>query len=357
MISRLTVFILILVVSLYSNAQNLPEKIGQMIIMGIPGNKVDSNSQFFKDVKDGNIGGIVVYEHTLTPANSTENLKELIHTYQSAAPTPLFVAITQEGGIVNRLKEKYGFPPMPSAQYLGRLDNADSTKWYADNTAFTLSRLGINLNFAPVLDVYSATNPVLGSRERTYSDNSLIIAKHASIVIASHRYFHVATAVKHFPGHGSSTEDSHLGLTDVSRTWKPYELEPYKLLLKQKMVDAVMTAHIVNTQLDTSKLPATLSKKMIDGLLRKQLKFHGVVFSDDMGMKAISAEYKVKDAVALAINAGVDVLLFSGLPEGMKSASEIVNMIVELVNEKKISEKRINESYMRVMRLKSKLKN
>jgi beta-N-acetylhexosaminidase len=355
MIIRLFIFIFIILSSFTSIAQSLETRIGQMIIMGIPGNKVDTNSQFFKDVKAGNIGGIVVYEHTLTPTNSAENLTGLIKTYQQAAPTPLFVAITQEGGMVNRLKEKYGFPPMPSAQYLGRLDNVDSTKWYADNTAFTLSRLGINVNFAPVVDIYSPTNPVLGSRERTYSDDVRVIAKHAAIVIASHRYFHVATAVKHFPGHGSSTEDSHLGLTDVSRTWNPHEVGPYTLLLKQKMVDAVMTAHIVNTQLDTSKLPATLSKKMIDGMLRKRLKFNGVVFSDDMGMKAISAEYKVKDAVALAINAGVDVLLFSGTTGEVRSGADLVKMIMELVNEKRISEKRIDESYQRIMKMKKNL--
>jgi beta-N-acetylhexosaminidase len=355
MIHRIFLFSFITITSLTSAAQSLETRIGQMIIMGIPGNTVDTSSQFFKDVKAGNIGGIVVYEHTLTPTNSAENLRELIKTYQQAAPSKLFVAITQEGGMVNRLKEKYGFPPMPSAQYLGRLDNTDSTKWYADNTAFTLSRLGINVNFAPVVDIYSPANPVLGSRERTYSNDVRAIAKQAAIVIASHRYFHVATTVKHFPGHGSSATDSHLTLTDVSATWNPHELGPYTLLLKRNMVDAVMTAHIVNTQLDASKLPATLSKKMIDGVLRKKLKFNGVVFSDDMGMKAISAEYTVKEAVALAINAGVDVLLFSGATGEVRSGADLVNIIMQLVQEKKISEKRIDESYQRIMKMKGSL--
>ncbi len=165
----------------------LQEKIGQMLIMGLPNStSVDTTNAFYKDVKNGKVGGILIYEKHLAPTNTAENLKALITTYEAAAPTPLFVSIDQEGGIVNRLKTKYGFPTMPSAAYLGRLDNLDSTKYYGDNIAYTLSRLGINLNYAPVLDVYMATNPVLGSRERTYSANTDIIIKHAEQTITSH---------------------------------------------------------------------------------------------------------------------------------------------------------------------------
>lgn len=335
-------------------AQTLEQKIGQMIMVGLPGNTIDTSSAFYKDIREGKAGGITMYERHLTPTNSAENLKTLIGFYQSAAPIPLFVAITQEGGVVNRLKPKYGFPPMPSAQYLGTLDNLDSTKYYADNMAFTLSRLGINVNFAPVVDVYTATNPVLGSRERTYSANPEVITRHAAQTIRSHDYFKVHTALKHFPGHGSSTEDSHLGVTDVSRTWQREELKPYKELMKQGLVRSIMTAHIVNTRLDESRLPATLSRKVITGLLRKELKFDGVVFSDDMHMKAISAEYGLQEAVELAINAGVDVLLFSGnAGEGISTApGDLVNMILQLVKEGRISERRIDESYRRIMRMK-----
>ncbi len=338
-------------------AQNeipLKQKIGQMILMGLPDNKMDTSSTFYKEVKEGIIGGITMYERHLTPTHAAENLKRLIVVYQQAAPIPLFVAITQEGGQVNRLKTKYGFPPMPSAEYLGRINNPDSTKYYADNIAYTLSRLGINVNFAPVLDILVPGNPVLGSRERCFSDDNNIIVKQARQVILSHDYFKVSTAVKHFPGHGSSTEDSHLGLTDVSKTWKRSELEPYRQLIKKGLVYAVMTAHIVNTNLDDSKLPATLSKKIITGILRRELKFNGVVFSDDMNMKAISAEYKLKEAIEKAINAGVDVMLFSGTDFGGTNASAtiIADMILQLVNEKKISEKRIEESYKRIMKMK-----
>ena len=330
-----------------------------MIMVGLPGNTADTVSDFYKDIKDGKAGGISIYEGHLTPINTAENLSAMIRTYQAAAPIPLFVAITQEGGQVNRLKTKYGFPPTVSAQYLGQLDNLDSTKYYADNVAFTLSRLGINLDFAPVVDVYMPTNPVLGARERTFSNDPQKIIKHAEQVIRSHNYFKVNTAIKHFPGHGSSTEDSHLGMTDVSKTWKKEELLPYKELMKKGLVKAIMTAHIVNENLDADKLPATLSEKMIKELLRKKLGFDGVVFADDMQMKAISNEYQLKDAVERSINAGVDVLLFSGNMAGKDgiSASALVDIILQLIKEGKITEQRINESYKRIIRMKEERKN
>ena len=340
--------------SVYAQNISNEKKIGQMIMIGLPDNKADTATTFYKDIKAGKVGGITMYERHLTPNNAAENLKTLIATYQAASPVPLFVAITQEGGQVNRLKTKYGFPPMPSAEYLGRLDNIDTTKFYADNIAFTLSRLGININFAPVLDVYAATNPVLGSRERTFSANVNTIVKHATQIILSHDYFKVKTVVKHFPGHGSSTEDSHLGVTDVSKTWKEDELQPYKKLMKNGLVKAVMTAHIVNAKLDDSLLPATLSKKVITGLLRKKLKFEGVIFSDDMHMKAISAEYDLKKTIELSINAGVDVMLFSGNALDNKStfATDIIKLVIELLNEHKISQQSIDASYKRIMVMK-----
>lgn len=326
-----------------------------MIMFGFSGTAVDTTSSFYKDIKVGKTGGISIYEANLSQTNTSENLRTLINTLQAVSPIPLFTAITQEGGLVNRLKTKYGFPHIPSAEYLGRLNNLDSTKHYADTTAFTLSQLGINVNFAPVVDVYMATNPVLGSRERTYAAKTDVIIKHARQVILSHNNFNVNTTLKHFPGHGSSTTDTHLELTDVSKTWKAKELKPYKKLIKEGLVKAIMTAHIVNEKLDKGKEPATLSKKIITVLLRKKLGFNGVVFSDDMNMKAISSEYGLKEAIEKSINAGVDVLLFSGRREGVISndASGIVNFILDLIKEGKISKGRIDESYERIIRMKN----
>lgn len=331
---------------------SLDLKIGQMILFGFYGTTPDT--QLKADIASGKLGGILIYGRNIAGKNASAQLASLAKTCQGKAPIKLFVSIDHEGGLVNRLKPELGFLSLPSAEAVGHRDSLGFSKWVYDNAAFTLSRLGINLNYAPVLDVKHANCPVLGARERCFSDKTGVINRHAEQMILSHSYFDVATTVKHFPGHGSSTTDSHLGVADVSKTWKKEELNPYRYLLEKGIVDAVLTAHIVNDKLDASKLPATLSVKIINGLLRDSLGFQGVVFSDDMQMQAISSHYGFEKSIELAINAGVDVLMFSNNISGVGKASpsQVHAIIKKLVQKGKISVERIDLSYRRIMALK-----
>jgi beta-N-acetylhexosaminidase len=164
----------------------------------------------------------------------------------------------------------------------------------------------------------------------------------------------VLTSLKHFPGHGSSVGDTHKGFVDVTNLWKPVELEPYRLL--NHKADTVMVAHVFNKKLD-AKYPATLSKKTVDGLLRKKLGFEGVVITDDLQMGAISKKYGLKTTLQLAINAGDDILLFGNQldPRKVVSTIKLVETVKQLVKEGKVSKARIDRSYARVQRLKKKL--
>jgi len=227
---------------------------------------------------------------------------------------------------------------------------------HSTTIATTLSKLGINLNYAPVLDVYNPDCPVLGARERCFAAKPADIAKHAEQVILAHNKEQVHTMVKHFPGHGNSLSDSHLGVADVTKTWKREELEPYRQLIQKGLVSAIMTAHIVNSKLDESKLPATLSKKMITGILRDSLGFNGAVFSDDMMMQAISKEYGLEESIRLALEAGVDVLMFSNNITGVANYSpdNIHKIIKSLVIKGKISRAQVDASFQRVMKMKNK---
>jgi beta-N-acetylhexosaminidase len=335
-------------------ADSLDFKIGQLIIFGFYGTAINKNDAVYKGVAEGKVGSILIYGRNLAAKKSADSLIKLINGFQNVAPFPLFISIDQEGGIVNRLKPELGFPKMPSAQWLGNKDNEDTTKFYADNIGYTLSRLGINLNYAPVLDVYNPNCPVMGARERCFAKDPAIITKHAGITINSHHYFGVKTVVKHFPGHGNSLADSHFGIADVTKTWVQDELTPYRNLIQSGQVDAVMTAHIVNGKLDPSKLPATLSKKIMTGILRDSLGFKGVIFSDDMMMQAISAQYSIEDALFKALDAGVDVLMFSNNIKGVKdySPNSIHATIKKLVVTGRISAEQIEASYKRVMALK-----
>lgn len=310
------------------------------------------------DLQKGKIGGIVLYEKNIAKTNSKDSLKLLISNLQKHVQVPLFITIDEEGGKVHRLKEKYGFVGMPSASYLGKLDNPDSTLYYNRRLASLMAELGINLNYAPDIDIaINPENPVIVKNERSFSANASIVTKHALLCMQAHHENGVKTILKHFPGHGSSASDSHLGIADVTNTWKFIELYPYYDIIQSGQCDAIMTAHIINRHWDTSALPATLSQPVITGMLRNLLRFDGVIFSDDMQMHAISEHYGLQNAIKLAINAGVDVVMFANtIPSKTErvTATQIHAIIRGMVLKGDISEQRINDSYSRIRNLKNK---
>lgn len=332
----------------------LDEMIGQMILVGVGGTKVDSTDGTIKAIKDKIVGGVILFEKNISKDNSRENLQKLTKDLQEAADTKLLICIDQEGGKVNRLKSKYGFPESVTSQYLGKIDNPDTTAFYAEITAKTLSDLNINLNFAPVVDL-SVTDNFIKKAGRCFSDDPEKVTLHALRVIEKHNENDIITVIKHFPGHGSAEGDSHKGMVDVSNTWNEKEMVPYKKIIALNICPAVMTAHIINSKLEPDSIPATLSNKIINNILRHDIGFDGVVFSDDMQMKAISEQYGIEKAVALAINAGVDVLMYSHNIQGTtdQTADKVFITIKKLVDDGTISEERIRESYNRIIELKN----
>ncbi len=340
---------------------SLDIKIGQMILMGINDRKeLLEGDTLLEEIKAGRLGGIILFEKNIAKTDSKDALKKLIAGMKNAAEIPLLVSIDEEGGKVHRLKEKYGFVRMPSAAYLGKLNNPDSTYFYNDRLAREMAELGINLNFAPTLDLaINPDNPVIVKPGRSYASDELVVAQQALQCIRAHHANGVKTILKHFPGHGSSASDSHLGIVDVYHSWSIRELYPYNHILKTGECDAVMTAHIINRTWDSASLPATLSGKVINGMLREGMGFKGVVFSDDMQMNAISKNYGFENAIALAINAGVDVLMFGNNvnpKDRPATASEVHAIIRKLVAEGKVTPERIDTSYNRIMTFKKGLR-
>lgn len=337
----------------------LEVKIGQMLKIGFRGMQIADTNHIVRDIEKYHLGGVVLFDYDV-PRNqpvrnitSPQQVKTLVKGLKQLSEIPLIVSIDQEGGQVARLKPKYGFPETVSAQYLGNLDKPDSTRYYARQTAETLYKLGINVNLAPVVDVdLNPDNPVIGGLERSFSSDPQTVVKHARIFIKTMHNHDILTVLKHFPGHGSSEKDSHLGVVDVTETWSKKELIPYRQLIDSGLVDAVMTAHIFNAKLD-STYPATLSKPTITGVLRDSLGFEGVVISDDLMMGAIRKEYGLKTTITQAIQAGVDILSFANNsiydPEIVPKAHKI---ITELIEEGTISKERIDRSYDKIMNLK-----
>jgi beta-N-acetylhexosaminidase len=335
---------------------SLDIKIGQMILVGFPGTTVDA--KVLEEVRLGKVGSIIFFEKNIPPQNSFVALKKITWAYQQAAPIPLFIGIDQEGGRVNRLKDKYGFPRSITAAAMAKSANLDSVRFYGEATASTLSGLGFNLNFAPVVDLASnPDNPIIAKYGRAFSANEDTVIRMAKAFIKEHHKYGVLTSLKHFPGHGSSKDDTHNGIADVTSTWEERELKPYQALVDSGLADAVMTSHIVNRKLDKNGNPGTLSADILTGMLRKRMKFNGVVITDDMQMHAITKYYGLEEAIKLAVNGGVDIMTFSNNIQGSeeRTVDKVHSIIRKLVQSGEIKMERIDESYVRIMKLKSRL--
>lgn len=360
MISRKSILLFILIGSVFATkaqtTDSLDLKIGQMLLIGFPKGEVDP--KVLEEVRKGKVGSLIIFEKNIPAKNSFVALKKITWTYQQAAPIPLFITIDQEGGRVNRLKDKYGFPRSITAEAMGKALTLDSVRFYSEATAATLAGLGINMNFAPVVDLASnPTNPIIARYGRAFSANEDSVSLLAKEFIKGHRKFNVLTSPKHFPGHGSSKDDTHLGIADVTNTWEERELEPYRSLIDSGYVDAIMTSHIVNKNLDPAGNPGTLSRDILTGVLREKLHFDGVVFTDDMQMHAITKHYGLEEAIRLAIDAGVDIMTFSNNISGSdeRTVDKVHSIIRDLVKKGVITEARIDESFGRIMKLKKRL--
>ncbi|QMU56153.1 MAG: glycoside hydrolase family 3 [Candidatus Mycalebacterium zealandia] len=338
---------------------DLDEAAGQMLIVGVRCEVI--NDEIISLLYDLKPGGIILFDYDLPSGgaekrniSSPSQLKKLIKNLQALSRTGLFIAADVEGGKVNRLKPKYGFSlDIPPAKKLGFLPESETYK-AAEKIALELRSAGINFNFAPVADVdINPQSPAIGHLERSFSRDPQVVASHVAQFARAHRENRVITALKHFPGHGSATEDTHLGVADVTGTYnRSDELTPYRLLITEGYDGAVMTAHIINKKLDDE--PATLSRKILSGLLRGGLGFKGVIVSDDMQMGAIVKRYGLEQAVIKSINAGVDIVIIGNqIGEYDKTAAARVrDAIVRAVETGVIPRKRIYRSYKRIMEIK-----
>ncbi len=340
-------------------ADSLSVKIGQMLMIGFRGVSLAETPQIAADICERHIGGVVLFDYDVpshSPSrniSSPEQLARLTQELQKMSKIPLLIAIDQEGGKVNRLKPARGFPPSTSADHLGVLNNPDSTRAAALQCARTLKAMHINLNLAPVADLnVNPDNPVIGKLGRSFSADPAVVISNINLTCSAYREEGIIETLKHFPGHGSSTTDTHRDFTDITESWTEKELEPYRVLIAAGYRDPIMTAHVFNGKLDPL-YPATLSKAILDGVLRGKLGFTGVIVSDDMQMKAIADHYGLETAIQLAIEAGVDILLFgNNTSYDPEIASKATAIIHSLLQKKIITEERINRSYQRIMELK-----
>ncbi|NOY53985.1 MAG: beta-N-acetylhexosaminidase [Deltaproteobacteria bacterium] len=317
------------------------QQIGQLFVCGFEG--IRPNGTILRLIREYGIGGVILFSRNIeTPRQTAELVQEL----QAAAKIPLFIGIDQEGGRVSRLPSP--FTRFPGNDALGRTASGRLACRFGRAVGKELAVVGINLDFAPVLDINTRPdNPVIGTR--AFGSDPTIVSDLGCAVIDGLQKEIIACG-KHFPGHGDTSLDSHLTLPEVPHgidLLRRRELIPF-IRAVACGVESIMTAHVLYRPIDPD-YPATLSPKIVQGILRKELHFNGVVFSDDLEMKAVEDHFGIETSSILALQAGVDSLLICHHPEKQEKAIEAVTRSVE---EGAISLSRIEESAGRILDLK-----
>jgi len=342
------------------NYPPMDQMIGQLFIIGFKGQTISATDPICLDITKRNLGGIILFDRHLATKATTNNitgadqLAQLTDQLQGFRPEKLIIAVDQEGGRVNRFREEFGFSHTSSAGDLGLTGGTIETTQSSEQTAHMLHSCGINVNFAPVVDLNTnISNPIIGKIGRSFSNDPNIVCAHASAWIACHKKENILSCLKHFPGHGSSKEDSHLGFVDITDSWNETELTPYKNLIAMGLADAIMVGHLYNKTFD-AEYPATLSYKTIQKILRQKLNYNGVVISDDMQMKAITDKYGLTEACILSLSAGIDMIIIgNNLEYDSNIFTGIHHAVVQAVDKGTLSEDTIKSAWRRVQNYKS----
>src|SRR5918993_1211426 len=320
--------------------------IGQFLIGSMPGPSIPAELRSL--AREFDLGGLILFSRNV---EVPEQVAELSAESEALGRTmPAWVSVDQEGGRVARLKEPFTkWPPMATLGRAGTQSEALAAR-FARALAEELIAVGITLDYAPVLDIHTnPKNPVIG--DRALAERAEDVARLGRVIIRGLQDAGLAACGKHFPGHGDTSTDSHLELPlvehDVERL-RAIEFEPFRAAVAEQ-VAFIMTAHVLVPALDEQR-PATLSPHLVQTLLREELKFEGVILSDDLEMKAVSANYAVPDAAVDAIRAGCDaVLVCQG---NIDLQARTLEALVKAVESGKIPAKRIDDAFLRLKRVK-----
>jgi len=325
----------------------LDEKIGQLMMVGVDGERFTSDMEDL--IQKEKVGGIILLPKNISSAEQTMKLLNDLKNANEVNEIPLFLSVDEEGGTISRLPDE--FDELPTTREIGKMNKPDFSLEVGKFLAGQVKSLGYNMNMAPVLDVDSnLDNPVIG--DRSFSSDPDIVASLGIATMKGMQEEQVIPVVKHFPGHGDTSVDSHSALpileADMDRL-NALELIPFKNAIDEG-ADAVMTAHILFPKIDSAH-PATLSEKLVNGLLREQLGFEGVIITDDLTMGAIRTSYSAGQAAVRAFLAGHDILLICHEYDNYYMA---IQAMKEAVTSGKIAEDRVDESVERILKLKEK---
>ncbi|MFI7523418.1 glycoside hydrolase family 3 N-terminal domain-containing protein [Micromonospora globbae] len=331
----------------------LRRKIASLLVVGFRGDRVNRNDWIVGAIRAG-LGGVILFDRDLETKSernirSPQQVTALIKELKDASAGRLIVSIDQEGGRTARLNPSNGFPATRSEAEIGAENSPPATREWARGLVASLSRVGVNLNYAPVVDLnVNPESRAIGALDRSFSADPDVVVSNATVEIQAHRAAGVKTSLKHFPGIGSAAGNTDFEVVDVTATWRRVELEPFRRLIQTNRVDSILAAHVLVKQLDPNR-PASLSRAVITDLLRGDLGWKGPVVSDDMQAVAITRRYGSVEAVHLALQAGVDLLVFANQQVyDPQIFDKTLDAVVELVRRGQLTEARIDESVARV---------
>ena len=327
--------------------RSLRKKIGQMIMVSVPGTELSGQKKMMLNA--GWIGGVILFNQNV---QSKAQISRYVEILQENSPTPLFVAVDQEGGSVRRFREEQGFQNLPSLAALGKTQSPDLAYRFGRLSGKQLREAGANLNLAPVVDIdYELPDSIISKYHRSLGRDPEMISNLASEIVRGMRSQNVIAAAKHFPTQSIAGANPHekVSVSSVSsQELERWDFLPYRRMIEKNQLDAVMLSHVVYKSIDPL-FPASLSPEMIQGYLRKKLGYQGLVISDDLRMDAIKRRYPLEVSVVQAVNAGVDVLLVTDNYE-----KRVMETLVQAVQSGKVGMKSIDEAYNRITRIKAK---
>lgn len=341
----------------HAEEMRLEEKIGQLLMVHFHGE--EANDEARELIQNLHVGGIIYYNWA-NGLHSPEQVRHLSQGLQSLAKLPLIIAVDQEGGRINRLKN--GFTIFPSNGAVAQNGDPDVARSNAFITGQELLNVGVNMNLAPVVDVNSSTNkPVMG--DRSFGDSPDLVIRFAEKALEGYRQAGILSSLKHFPGHGDVDTDSHVGLPMLSKSREEIEkcdLKPFIALAKK--ADSVMTAHILVPALDPTNC-MTLSPSSLT-ILRDHMNHDGVILSDSLIMEGLLKNCtSIEEAAIRAINAGCDMLILGGkqligehvnFELTLSDIQRIHQKLVQAVKQGDIKEERLNEAVRRILSMKQK---
>lgn len=328
---------------------SVSEKIGQLIMAGIDGTQVNEDTKKLLD--SYNVGGFIFYGYNIRNEQEAVELFNQLKQIngQKASSIPLFMSVDEEGGRVSRMPST--LTRIPSAKKVGKTKNEQFATEIGDVIGQELASFGLNMNYAPVLDVNSnPKNPVIG--DRAYGNEANIVSQMGIAVMKGLQQRNIIPVVKHFPGHGDTSVDSHIGLPVVRHKMerlRQLELVPFRQAIADG-ADAVMIAHILMPKIDNSA-PASFSSIIIHDLLREELGFNGVVISDDMTMGAITEHYDMGQAAVKYIQAGGNIVLIG---HGIKNIEDVVQALKNAVEQGEITSQMLDDRVTQILQLKQK---